>query len=1056
MPSLSTVEKLVPARIRTRGDRYFDEDRVEHLRREADGCVAASVRGSDPYEVRLLINPDGELGFDCECAYFAQNLDVCKHVWATLRAADRALFVRLDEIVYLNAMFDEEELPSRESNLVPFPRRATTRPDWHNRLERLPAALPAAAPEGEILYALDAASPSGIQIRSLIRKPRKTGGFLKPKTFAPSHAEIARLDPADREILGLMYIHHYAPEWDEAAGSVLLRGSGKRYVLSKAAATGRLFLQKEGQLIGPLSWDEGEPWTLRLRIESDSARGVYRLDGEIVRGGDSVAIAEAEAALPGFLLHGTQLSAVEPEEATQWIDSLARAPIEAHEAEREEFIAALLGRAPVELELPGELQRKTERPVPVARLLLVRGSDREGEGWTGRFLVRYGDLDVSPGEGPRSVIAGDRVILRDLAREADFLARLESLRVVRDYFGEWRIRASQEADVLPALAAEGWEIELHGQPLRLADDVTLEIETGIDWFDLKAEVRFGTLSVPVAELMETPAGVMRKLSDGSFGLVRTDLLEGLEFLEGIDAKRDGRFRFSNKQALLIDLLTRSRRGARADAGFEALRGRVLASAVVEPRMEGPEFVGELRPYQRDGLGWLHHLRTLGIGGCLADDMGLGKTVQMLALLSEIYGSRKPGGQGPGNAVRPSLVVAPRSLLFNWKEEAARFAPHLRVVEHHGTERRKAADFEGADLVLTTYGTLRADAAHLSAIEFEYVVLDEAQAIKNATSQTAKTARLLKARHRLALSGTPIENHIGELWSLFEFLNPGMLGAARWFRRHFGGRTVPPQRRNMLAAALRPLILRRTKEQVAPELPPRVEQTLWCDLEPPQRALYDRLRLSYRASLLEKVKSEGMQSARMHVLEALLRLRQAACDPSLIDPSSQDEGTKLEVLMDELEDVVESGHRALVFSQFTSFLSLAAKKLEKQKVRYAWLDGKTVDRQRVVRSFQEPDGPPVFLISLKAGGLGLNLTNADYVFLLDPWWNPAVEAQAIDRTHRIGQEKPVFAYRIIARDTVEEKILELQASKRELADSILTEDNSVLRSLDVETLEKLLS
>ncbi|HSN69207.1 MAG TPA: DEAD/DEAH box helicase, partial [Thermoanaerobaculia bacterium] len=786
--------------------------------------------------------------------------------------------------------------------------------------------------------------------------------------------------------------------------------------------------------------------------------------------------------------------------------SLSRAPIEAHEKEREEFIAALLGRAPVELELPGELRRKTERPTPVARLLLVRGSDREGEGWTGQFLVRYDDLDVAPGEGPRSVIAGDRVILRDLAREADFLARLESLRVVRDYFGAWRIRASQEAEVLPALAAEGWQIELHGQPLRLADEVTLEIESGIDWFDLKAEVRFGNVSVPVAELLETPAGVMRKLSDGSFGLIRTDLLEGLDFLEGIDAKRDGRFRFSNRQALLIDLLTRSRRSVDADAGFAALRAKVLESATVEPRNEGDQFVGELRPYQRDGLGWLHHLRALGIGGCLADDMGLGKTVQLLALLSEIHGGQKPGGEkpgsgsgsgsgsgkpgagagaftgagktplpggnraetmdvrsgergrgeGPANAVRPSLVVAPRSLLFNWKEEAARFAPHLRVVEHHGTERSKSADFDGADLVLTTYGTLRADAAHLASVEFEYVVLDEAQAIKNATSQTAKTARLLKARHRLALSGTPIENHIGELWSLFEFLNPGMLGAARWFRRHFGGRTVPAQRREMLAAALRPLILRRTKEQVAPELPPRVEQTLWCDLEPQQRALYDGLRLSYRASLLEKVKTEGMQSARMHVLEALLRLRQAACDPSLINPSSQDEGTKLEVLMEELEDVIESGHRALVFSQFTSFLALAAKKLEKQKVQYAWLDGKTVDRQRVVRSFQEPGGPPVFLISLKAGGVGLNLTNADYVFLLDPWWNPAVEAQAIDRTHRIGQEKPVFAYRIIARDTVEEKILELQASKRELADSILTEDNSVLRTLDVETLEKLLS
>ncbi len=1055
MPSLSAVEKLVPARIRTRGDRYFEEERVEQIRQEADGCVAATVRGSETYAVRLLITADGELGFDCECAYFGQNLDVCKHVWAALRAADRARLVRLDEIYYLNAMFDDEEVIAQESNLVPFPRKTGPRSDWHNRLERLPAAGAAAAPEGEILYAIDAGAGSGVQIRSLLRKSRKGGGHLKPRSFAPSHAEIARLDAADREILGLMYIHQYAPEWDQAAGCVLLRGSGKRFLLPKAAATGRLFLQKDGQLIGPLSWDEGEPWTLRLRLERDASRGVYRLDGAIARSGETLPIGEADAALPGLLMLGNRLASVEPEEATAWMESLARAPIEVHEDEREDFIAALLGRAPVELELPGELQRKTERPVPVARLLLVRGSDREGEGWTGRFLVRYADLDVSPGEGPRSVIAGDRVILRDLGREADFLARLESLRVVRDYFGDWRIRASQEAEVLPALAAEGWQIELHGQPLRLADDVTLEIESGIDWFDLKAEVRFGEITVPVAELLETPTGAMRKLSDGSFGLIRADLLEGLDFLEGIDAKRDGRFRFSNRQALLIDLLTRARRGVEADAGFAKLRERVLAGSTVEPREEGAEFSGTLRPYQRDGLGWLHHLRELGIGGCLADDMGLGKTVQLLALLSDLYGPEKPGA-GAGVGVRPSLIVAPRSLLFNWKEEAARFAPHLRVVEHHGTDRSKSAEFAGADLVLTTYGTLRADAAHLAAADFEYVVLDEAQAIKNATSQTAKAARLLKARHRLALSGTPIENHIGELWSLFEFLNPGMLGAARWFRRHFGGRAVPPQRREMLAAALRPLILRRTKEQVAPELPARVEQTLWCDLEPPQRELYDTLRLSYRASLLEKVKTEGMQSARMHVLEALLRLRQAACDPSLINPSSQDEGTKLEVLMEELEDVIESGHRALVFSQFTSFLSLAAKKLEKQKIRYAWLDGKTVDRQRVVRSFQEPDGPPVFLISLKAGGVGLNLTSADYVFLLDPWWNPAVEAQAIDRTHRIGQEKPVFAYRIIARDTVEEKILELQASKRELADSILTEDNSVLRSLDVETLEKLLS
>jgi SNF2 family DNA or RNA helicase len=331
-------------------------------------------------------------------------------------------------------------------------------------------------------------------------------------------------------------------------------------------------------------------------------------------------------------------------------------------------------------------------------------------------------------------------------------------------------------------------------------------------------------------------------------------------------------------------------------------------------------------------------------------------------------------------------------------------------------------------------------------------------VKNASTASAKAVRLLRGAHRLALSGTPVENHLGELWSLFEFLNPGMLGEAKVLKMAGGlGRNPSPEARQLLAQALRPFILRRTKQQVARELPAKTEQTIFCELEGPQRKHYDELRAHYRETLLNRVETQGLAKSKMHVLEALLRLRQAACHPGLIDPKQVDQpSAKLETLMDQLDELRQEGHKALVFSQFTSFLAIVRKRLDEAGIRYEYLDGSTRDRQARVESFQNDPEIPLFLISLKAGGLGLNLTAAEYVFLLDPWWNPAVEAQAVDRAHRIGQTKAVFAYRLIAKDTVEEKVLELQKTKRELADAILGEDNSLIRDLKREDLELLLS
>jgi SNF2 family DNA or RNA helicase len=492
--------------------------------------------------------------------------------------------------------------------------------------------------------------------------------------------------------------------------------------------------------------------------------------------------------------------------------------------------------------------------------------------------------------------------------------------------------------------------------------------------------------------------------------------------------------------------------SQVDDAFSVIRDELAAGGRPEPENEPDGFQGSLRHYQKEGLGWLSFLERLGLGGCLADDMGLGKTIQVLALLVR----RRRVVQESGIAMRPSLVIVPKSLIFNWMEEAKRFAPELRLLNYTGQERTDSTDsLSQFDLVLTTYGTLRRDIIQHRKVDFDYVILDEAQSIKNATSQAAKACRLLGARQRLALTGTPVENHIGELWSIFEFLNPGQLGTAGRLKKFLaGGRGNGSE---LVARAVRPYLLRRTKTEVLSDLPQKTEQTLFCELGDQQRKAYDDLRQHYRNELTTRIGQQGIGRSRIAVLEALLRLRQAACHPGLIDAARIDDpSTKLDTLLEQLDEVLDEGHKVLVFSQFTSFLAILRRKLDAKGRTYEYLDGKTTDRQSRVERFQEDPECRLFLVSLKAGGQGLNLTAADYVYILDPWWNPAVEAQAIDRAHRIGQTRPVFAYRLIAQNTVEEKILALQDQKRELAASIISADTGILSGLTTEDVEMLLS
>ncbi len=449
---------------------------------------------------------------------------------------------------------------------------------------------------------------------------------------------------------------------------------------------------------------------------------------------------------------------------------------------------------------------------------------------------------------------------------------------------------------------------------------------------------------------------------------------------------------------------------------------------------------ELRDYQKEGLAWLQFLREQNLSGILADDMGLGKTAQTLAhLLLE---------KEAGRLDKPALIVLPTSLIFNWKHEAARFAPDLSVLSLHGPERKQRfAEIAEHDVVLTTYPLLWRDADELMRHSYHLLILDEAQTVKNAQSRGAEAVRKIDTRHRLCLTGTPLENHLGELWSQFDFLLPGFLGGGRQFARHWRTpieKQNDNRRRDLLARRIRPFILRRKKEDVAQELPPKTIIVRNVELEGGQRDLYETVRAAMDAKVRDEIASKGFSRSQIVILDALLKLRQVCCDPRLVKANTARkvrERAKLDLLMAMLPELVDEGRRILVFSQFTSMLALIEHELVASGLDYALLTGDTGDREKPISRFQAGE-VPIFLISLKAGGVGLNLTAADTVIHYDPWWNPAVENQATDRAHRLGQDKPVFVYKLIVSGSIEEKILALQERKAELAAGILSEDRGV--------------
>lgn len=580
--------------------------------------------------------------------------------------------------------------------------------------------------------------------------------------------------------------------------------------------------------------------------------------------------------------------------------------------------------------------------------------------------------------------------------------------------------------------------------------INIEIKENNDWFDIYAVVKFGDYEIPFLKLRNLILNKKNEfeLPNGEIAVIPEEWLVKYNELFAFSEEHDeeGLKLQKHHLALVHELQEDKANKVSLNKKLEKLRD--FENIDDYPLPKG--FNGELRNYQKAGYNWMRFLNDYNFGGCLADDMGLGKTVQTLALLQ----SEKEKETG-----NTSLLIMPTSLVYNWEHEAKKFTPDLKIHVYTGTYRDKdITKFSDYDVVITSYGIARIDVDLLAAFYFDYVILDESQAIKNPNSNIAQAVKELKSKHKLILTGTPIENSTLDLWSQMSFINSGLLGTQSFFKKTFLKqieKLKDEKKTQKLYSIIKPFILRRKKDQVLTELPPKIEQMMFCSMTTEQEKVYEETKSYYRNKILGEIDEHGMGKSQFTLLQGLTKLRQIANHPFMVDEEYDKGSGKMDDVIRTLEGALAEHHKVLVFSQFVKHLSLFKKTLDERKIKYNYLDGSTKNRQEQVEQFQSDDETRVFLISLKAGGLGLNLTKADYVFILDPWWNPAIEAQAVDRAHRMGQKNVVHTYKFITKNSVEEKIVRLQNSKMKLANDLITTEDSFVKNLSKDDISELL-
>jgi superfamily II DNA or RNA helicase len=949
--------------------------------------------------------------------------------------------------------------------------QAISVPGWSRFLaafgESLARVTPSEAPTDTRLVFRVEPRLGGLSVEAALQKPGKRGGWSSGQRIAPSE-------------LALRRDLHRDPRDARAIAELCAGPDGHGHTLRPQEQLFRLFTALIGHprvVFADRSDVSVKVVRARLRlILEPSPTGIVPAlalgDRRATAGELLLASDRSEHLILADEAAGTILLASLDERARALLAALDRFPVSFPEESHDALLRQLQPlQESLSIELPPSLSGDPLPPDlrPVVRISPLAGSPTSEVSVLFRPLA--GGPLFSPGEGPAQVlhvlagkrVAAHRAFADELSLAHALVAQLPLPAASRpqgeaeegDAASAWHfLLEGEEAllDLLAALRSQGESVivEWPDESRRLTlgstakrGDLRVQVSDRRDWFGVEGELSVDGATVPLSALLEAIGKGRRYVEVGPlrFAAIEDDLRKRVAAAgDVLFPGRHGLELGLPGAALIADLVD--------DAGqldavlrFRELVQRIDASRALEPALPAG-LRAELRHYQLDGFRWLSRLASWGLGGCLADDMGLGKTVQALALLLQ----RAPLG--------PALVVAPTSVVSNWADEAARFAPGLRVVVYRGAARAAMlAEIRPGDLLLTSYGLLTRDAEALAGARFATLILDEAQAIKNALTRRARAVRDLHADFRVALTGTPVENHLGELWSLMRVLAPGLFGSWDHFRARFAGpieRARDPERSAALARTLRPFILRRTKAEVTPELPERTEISRLVDPSAAERTLYQDARRAALAAI-----SSGEGDARFILLAALTRLRRLACHPRLIDPDSKVASTKLAALLEIVDELRETGHRALIFSQFTTHLALVREALDRASITYAYLDGSTPveERSKRIAAFQAGSAD-LFLISLKAGGTGLNLTAADYVIHLDPWWNPAVEDQATDRAHRIGQTRPVTVIRLISRGTIEESVLSLHGDKRALSASLFDEEGSPSR-LSVEDLASLI-
>ena len=1039
----------------TRGRRYFEEGLILSLEidEESDNFVRfhTSIKGrmSTPYKQNITLSFSAgrdalDIDGNCSCPMHYN----CKHVAAAC-------------LKYLQEGEQIQKHSTAEECL-----------EWLGKLQQQSSELPGSDRQGSFLaYVLTPSAESpGICVRLFVTSNKKSGGLNRGKEILLRSIFLGYSRPdylcgEDEEIMRLLKV-----AISNYHGQPLISGSMGYMTLQAMLPTGRCFWKnlENDALI------KGEERQLEIEWGSNDQQE-HRLDVRVAPQG-VVVLSEPPLYIDPEEHKAGALQA--PDFDSRQLKLLLQAP-SIPQKHVDEFSKRMVIDIP-EINLPPPTPVKTREISDIDPLpLLILYADEINGYTTHMIVVRfiYDEVQISPLlDGEHVVINGKKEIIRlsrSMESEEQALQQLSGMGLMpaRELHGDDMVLYFHEdsqmesarkwhqflEEEIPHLQHQGWRI-IQDETFRLNFHDAEEWHAGIEeesqnnWFDLCFDITVNGKTIPLLplvtqilqnyELDDLPETLTVSLEHNDYlklpsKTVRPILKTLHELYDSASKSSDEKLRLSQFDAARIAEMESD--GLFSIKGGEALRelGRKLRDFEGIEEVEPPATLqAELRNYQRQGLNWLQFLREYNLGGVLADDMGLGKTIQTLThLLIE---------KKSGRMQSPCLIVAPTSLMGNWRREAQRFTPELSVLILQGSERHQHFDSIGEyDLVLTTYPLLSRDTEILLQHHYHYLILDEAQTIKNPRAKSARLVRTLKANHRLCLTGTPMENHLGELWALFDFLMPGFLGNIQFFNRHY--RTPVEKhgetdKRRLLSKRVKPFMLRRTKGEVAKELPSKTEMIRSIPLGKQQATLYESIRLSMEQKVRQTIKSKGLARSHITILDALLKLRQCCCDPSLLSleqAKQVKESAKLELLMDLLPELLEEGRRILLFSQFTSMLAVIEKQLKKRKISYAKLTGKTRKRDEVIESFTA-GGVDLFLISLKAGGIGLNLTAADTVILYDPWWNPAVEAQAMDRAHRIGQENPVFVYKLITENTVEEKILAMQERKRSLAEGIYDE------------------